>query len=464
MRRHSTENGQALVLIALVSVVLCGLAALALDIGVATSDRRALQQYSDAAALAGAVAFGDSGPQPDTANLVAMEYVAKNLSVSLPSGCSATGGSGGTPSCPAGTYTIGKYTITLTDTGTSTMDLSIQNKQPAFMAAIIGFTGVTDGASARAVKPVPRSASIGYALVGLRGDVQVNGGGTGSPSGDVSGAVYAYGNFGANNGPHAVSLPSNVSDGNGNACSPTAANHVDVGGSSDSLNYKIGGSSGANLNPNTPAPSLLTGGAPSATGPTYAPGSSSAVSGGSWQPGTYNGWYPSASSSQVSHPPSTMAPGVYVIKNVTSGISVDGLTNKTAGAQGAYDTSGAVAVVVDSSDNGSTLDFSGSTLNGLDDSTGGTGSTPDPEGTHNYVVYGAGFTGGTDFGGAALTGIVYLPNSDASSHGNASWTLSGSVWVNTFSLKGGGNGTQVFQYVCNLSVVVPRGGAGGLVR
>ncbi|HEX3607123.1 MAG TPA: hypothetical protein VH134_14470, partial [Candidatus Dormibacteraeota bacterium] len=319
---------------------------------------------------------------------------------------------------------------------------------------------------ARASKPGPATQAVNYAIVGVGGDVQVNGGGTGNPSGDVTGAVYALGNFGANNGPHAVALPATVSGYTGSACTPSTANHVDVGGSSDTGNYTLGGVSGANLNTGVSAPTGLSGFAPTTTGPTYSLNSASAWdASGNWNPGTYSGWYPSGTSvKNVGLVHTKMNPGVYVIQNVTSGIALSNLANATATTQGTEDASGAVAIVLDSSDNGSSLSFSNVTLNGLDDLSGGTKSPADPQGTHNMVIYAAGFTGDTNFGGVNLSGIAYLPNSSSGSHGNSSWTLTGSVWLNSFTLNGGGNGTQLFQWVCGLGAISSSWGSWGLLR
>jgi hypothetical protein len=38
------------------------------------------------------------------------------------------------------------------------------------------------------------------------------------------------------------------------------------------------------------------------------------------------------------------------------------------------------------------------------------------------------------------------------------------VWLNSYSLNGGGNGVQVFHWVCGLSSVSSNQGGSGLVR
>jgi uncharacterized membrane protein len=54
-RKHPSESGQAIVLLAISIVVLLGFTALAVDGGMIFSDRRHAQNAADAAALAGAL-------------------------------------------------------------------------------------------------------------------------------------------------------------------------------------------------------------------------------------------------------------------------------------------------------------------------------------------------------------------------------------------------------------------------
>ncbi|HEX3607161.1 MAG TPA: Tad domain-containing protein, partial [Candidatus Dormibacteraeota bacterium] len=321
--RRRRQGGQALVVLALVGLALFGFGAIALDQGVGMSDRRDLQAIADSASLAGARSLPTSAA---TANWVALQYAARNLSLSPSAAtpaCSAT-------TCAAGGHTIGNYTFTLTDNSGS-LDLSISHTRRTLVAGVLGITTAVTASGARASKPGPATQAVNYAIVGVGGDVQVNGGGTGNPSGDVTGAVYAQGNFGANNGPHAVALPATVSGYTGSACSPSTANHVDVGGSSDTGNYTLGGVAGANLNTGVSAPTALTGFAPTTTGPTYSLNSASAWdASGNWNPGTYSGWYPSGTSvNNVGLVHTKMNPGVYVIQNVTSGIALSNLANAT---------------------------------------------------------------------------------------------------------------------------------------
>lgn len=435
---------------ALVGLAMFGFGAIALDQSVGMADRRDLQAVVDSAALAGARS-GYVGS--NTENYIAMQYLAKSLNFSLSSvtGCTSA------LVCPAGTYTVGNYTFTLSETGAG-IDIDAQHSRRTLLAGVLGFNTAVAGTAARAQPVGPQVTPAGYAIVGLGGDLLIHGGGVpGDPSGDVGGAVYSAGNFGANNGPHASQLPATLTDGaTGTACSPSTATHVDLNGSSDNLSYQIGGGSGTE-NHGVAKPGGFTGQAPATTGPTFASGAASAKDSlGNWKPGTYTGWYPTSGK---------LNPGVYVIKNATTGINLHDLQNllPTTPTPGIVDPTGAVAFVLDSSDNGSSLSFTNSDLNGLDDLTG-TGRIVDPQGTHNFVVYGAGFTGGTDFASSTLSGIIYLPNSDGGSSGNSSYTLYGSTWLNSYTLNGGGNGTQQFKWVCGLSAIIANTGGSGLVR
>jgi len=448
-QRRRAQRGQALVVLALVGLTMFGFGAVALDQSIGQSDRRDLQAVVDDAALAGARSTSSG---TTTEHWVAVQYIAKSLGFSTSSvtGCTSS-------SCPAGTYTVGNYTFSIADTGGG-IDVSMQHSRRTLLAGVLGFNTAVDGTAARAQPTGPSVTPANYAMVGLGGDLLIHGGGVkGDPSGDVGGNVYAYGNFGANNGPHATQLPSNPVDGaTGSTCSPSTNTHVDVGGASDSLNYQIGGGSGTQ-NDNVSKPTGFPGQTPTTTGGTFTPSSPLAKdSSGNWKPGTYVGWYPTTGK---------LNPGVYVIKATTTGIALHDLQNllPATPAPGTVDSTGAVAFVLDSSDNGSALSFSNSNLNGIDDLTG-TGKNADPQGTHNFVVYAAGFTGSTDFASATLSGIVYLPNSDGGSNGNSSYTIYGSTWLNSYTLNGGGNGTQQFKWVCGLSSVVANAGGQGLVR
>lgn len=98
-------------------------------------------------------------------------------------------------------------------------------------------------------------------------------------------------------------------------------------------------------------------------------------------------------------------------------------------------------------------------LNGLDDLHPQNYTGPrDPLGTHNFVLWGgnaaAGSRGGISIGpgaGTDMSGIIYLPGSAYVSNGNSNPHFAGSLIVATMTVTGGGNGAQVFNWVCGLN-------------
>src|SRR5256714_10397917 len=73
--RFRNERGQALVLTAVAMVMVCGMAALVLDVGNWFRDKRRLQGTADAAALAGAQALPDDASGAKTQ---ALNYANQN--------------------------------------------------------------------------------------------------------------------------------------------------------------------------------------------------------------------------------------------------------------------------------------------------------------------------------------------------------------------------------------------------
>jgi hypothetical protein len=63
-----------------------------------------------------------------------------------------------------------------------------------------------------------------------------------------------------------------------------------------------------------------------------------------------------------------------------------------------------------------------------------------------------------------MSGIIYLPQSAYRSNGNSSPQFTGSLIVATMTVNGGGNGAQVFHWVCGLNAVAGQPWAGGLLR
>jgi Flp pilus assembly protein TadG len=452
-------RGQAVVLMAALIVALTFLGAMVFDAGLAMTDRRNLQAYADAAALAGARSYG---PGANAAHWVAMQYLGSTLSFAPPTGiCS------GISSCPAGTYTVGSYTITLSDTWRvngifnypSVLDVVISHQQPSVFARMVGFTTLTAGASARATTPGPQLNGAAYAVAAVSGDAHINGGGAAFQT--VTGPVYAYGSFGANNVPHTTGIPSVQTGYNGAACPGNPVNHVDNGGSSNGYYYAStdAGTIGNSINVAPPTNyDTVNFVVPSGT---YTSAAAAQDGLGNWKPGTYNGFAPSGGK---------MNGGVYKIIN-TAGINLGSITNTNHALSGTSNGADAVAILLDSSDTGA-LNISSAVLNGLDDlNPPGYTGLRDPAGTHNFVIYSgsgpSGFAGSMTVGPGATTdmsGIIYLPKVSYVSNGNSSPSFTGSLTVATMTVNGGGNGMQVFKWVCGLNAVNGQPYDGGLVR
>jgi len=276
--------------------------------------------------------------------------------------------------------------------------------------------------------------------------------------------VYAYGSFGANNGPHSTGVPGVQTNYDGTVCPGSPTNFLDNGGAGNSLNYHTTDGSGLPDNSNVPPPTNYDNASPVAAGsppPMYTTAAQAKDASGNWKPGIYNGFAPSGG---------TMNGGVYKIINATN-LSLGTITNTIYTPSGTSDPTGAVAIVLDSSDT-ATLDITDAKLNGLDDlyPVNYTG-TRDPMGTHNFVIFGGngptGFAGSMAVGPAAttdLSGIIYLPEVAYSSNGNSSPQFTGSVMVASMTVTGGGNGVQVFHWVCGLQAVAGQPWQGGLLR
>jgi hypothetical protein len=66
--------------------------------------------------------------------------------------------------------------------------------------------------------------------------------------------------------------------------------------------------------------------------------------------------------------------------------------------------------------------------------------------------------------GTDMSGIIYLPQSAYVSDGTSSPQFTGSVIVASMTVQGGGNGAQVFHWVCGLNAVAGQPWQGGLLR
>ena len=458
-RSQSSQRGQAIVIIAALIVALTILGAMVFDAGLAMTDRRNLQAYADAASLAGSRSYA---PGANNAHWVAMQYLGSSLNFSLPAGsCSGSG------SCPAGTYSVSGYNITLSDSWRansilnypSVMDVVISHQQPSVFARMIGYTTLTAAASARATTPGPELNGAAYAVAAVSGNAMINGGGAAFQT--VTGPVYAYGSFGANNVPHTTGVPSVQTGYNGAVCPGSPANRLDNGGGGNSLYYQTTDGLPMSNNLNVPPPTNYDNVSFIVPNVTYASAAQAQDALGNWKPGIYNGFSPSGGK---------MNGGVFKIIN-TAGINLGSITNTNHAPSGTSNGVDAVAILLDSSDTGA-LNVSNAVLNGLDDlNPPGYSGPRDPAGTHNFVIFGGNgpnaFAGSMSVGPGATTdmsGIIYLPKVSYVSNGNSSPSFTGSLTVATMTVNGGGNGMQVFKWVCGLNAINGQAYDGGLVR
>jgi hypothetical protein len=458
-RRRNAQSGQAIVIVAGMLVALIVLGALVFDIGLAMTDRRNLQASADAAALAGVRSYPQGTAK---AHWVAMQYLASSLGFSLPAGSCVSAAS-----CPAGSYSVAGYSIQFADAMRpnsivlypSVLDVVVNHQQPSIFSRMLGFSQLKAAASARAITPGPQIDSSVYAVAAVSGDAMINGGGAAFQT--VTGPVYAYGSFGANNVPHSTGVPSVQTNYDSTPCPGNPQNRLDNGGGANSLNYSTTDGLPMGNSLNVPPPNTFDNASPITTGPTYTSAASAQDGLGNWKPGIYSGFAPSGGK---------MNGGVYKIIN-TAGIALGSITNTVHTASGTSNGADAVAIVLDSSDSGA-LDISQAVLNGLDDLNppGYTGPR-DPAGTHNFVIFGGSganaFAGSMSIGPGASTdmsGIIYLPKVSYTSNGNSSPQFTGSLTVASMTVNGGGNGAQVFHWVCGLNAVAGQSYQGGLVR
>jgi hypothetical protein len=461
LMKREQQKGQAVVIVGAMIVALTILGTMVFDVGLAVSDRRNLQAYADSAALAGARSYGQG---VNRAHWVAMQYLGASLSFALPAGSCAS-----PASCPAGTYSVVSYQITMTDSFRvggilsypTVLDVVISHQQPSIFARMIGYSTVKTAASARATPPGPQIAGSAYAVAAVSGDALINGGGAAFQT--VGGPVYAYGSFGANNGPHSTGVPSVQTNYDGSTCPGGPSNLLDNGGGANGLNFHTtDGGTVVNKTGVPPDFSFDTASPqPAQPATTYFSAGAAKDGSGNWKPGIYNGFAPSGG---------TMNGGVYKIIN-SPNLAFGSITNTAHAASGLSNGAGAVAIVIDSSDTGS-LDISQAVLNGLDDlNPPGYIGLRDPAGTHNFVIFGGhgagAYTGGITIGPGATTdmsGIIYAPDSAYVSDGNTSPQFTGSLVVASMTVHGGGNGAQVFHWVCGLNAIAGQPFQGGLVR
>jgi Flp pilus assembly protein TadG len=120
--RARDEHAQATVLTLVFLVVLCGMAALVLDMGSWYRADRAAQSTADAAALAGAQALPSDATKART---LAQQYAAKN-----------------------GGYGTGGATISSKIVGNDTITVSVKRTAPGFFSKLFGLRSVNVGATA----------------------------------------------------------------------------------------------------------------------------------------------------------------------------------------------------------------------------------------------------------------------------------------------------------------------------
>jgi len=456
-RSRRRQSGQAVVIVVAIIVALTVLGVMVFDAGLAMSDRRNLQAYADAAALAGARSYG---PSSGSAHWVAMQYLGTSLNFSVPTGaCSGAG------NCPAGTYAVNGYTITFIDSFRyngifnypTVLDVVISHQQPSIFARMLGFSTLTSAASARATTPGPQFNDAAYAVAAVGGDAEINGGGAAFQT--VTGPVYAYSSFGANNGPHSTGVPSVQTNYDGTACAPSIPNRLDNGGGGNGLDYHTTDGNPMPQNSTVSPPHPYDNASPIAPNVVYTSAAMARDAQGRWMPGIYNGFSPSGG---------LMNGGVYKIVNAPN-VNLGNITNTVYMPSGVSDPAGGVAIVLDGTDGA--IDLTDAHLNGLDDlNASGYGGQRDPMGTHNFVIWGAGsnpYTAGVTIGPHASTdmsGIIYLPRSPYVSDGNSSPQFTGSVFFQSMTVRGGGNGQQVFKWVCGLQAVAGQPYDGGLIR
>jgi hypothetical protein len=483
--RRQGQKGQTLVIFAFAAVALVGLASIAVDQGMAQADRRDIQAAADGASLAGTRQYSLGGTLSNV-HFVAMEYLVAALGGST--------GSCGLNTCAGdGPWTVGAYSFTFTDNG-QTLDVSAAHTRQNLIAGAIGASTETVGTSARA-RPVASSIiGGGLNVAALDGTYQVNGAGTCNPSGQVTGNVYSFGTFGSNNNGngtcHTIGVPSQLSGLDNSSppkvvvCQAPAPTQVSFGGD---ITVNTGGwyftadtntihpgnpSANAQVHYNVPRPLAYDGTPPRPPGGTFTPLNMVGAKdlSGNWNPGTYDGFMPASGPGNLGK----FNGGVYRIRNVANP-DLSKVTQLNSGTPGAPDGSSAVAFVVDSTDSGDVTlaSHNTTTLNGFE----GTAANSDTVGTHNFVLYGGpsndsgstlGFQGNIAFMNSTdvpvYTGIIYMPNSTMITKGNLGYQFDGAVYMKSFTLDGGGNNGQGFQYICGLGAIEARTIDGALIR
>ena len=401
-RRSRDERGQTLVLLALMSTVIFGIGSLALDAAMTMADRRDVQAAADAAALA-----ATQSHSTDSQHYVALQYLSRDLgfSMSAVSGCTGSG----TGLCPSGTYNVGGYAITFTDSQ-GTLDLDIAHSRSTLLGGVIGFAHIASGAGARVSVPGPQ---VGGDCVLCVLDPHASGALSGTGNGTVL----------INNGSIAINSDST------SAATLTGNSLATAGGGGIAIE---GGWSGSNF---TPTPTHLTSPVqdplaglpyPSVTG------TSQSVSYSGATPITINpGIY--SSISLAGQGDVVMNPGVYVI---TGSLSLTGQGNMVASGVTLFlACSGSPTPCASGGQAGASMSITG---NGSFLGTAPTGGTyqgvmvfGDRNDTSTISITGNGT-------GREVTGTIYTPAAHISITGNGG-ALDAVIIADTVSVTGNGN-------------------------
>jgi Flp pilus assembly protein TadG len=155
--RRKGERGQTIVLVAIALVSLLGMAALAIDVTTLYVARGEMQRAADAAALAGAKAFVDSGITTDTGNAT-RQALAQTMATSVINSMLAQNNVSGAPPVLAAAPAFD-----FTRPGNPQISVTLQRTNlPTFFARIWGTKLVTVTASAIAEAYNPSNAPANY--------------------------------------------------------------------------------------------------------------------------------------------------------------------------------------------------------------------------------------------------------------------------------------------------------------
>src|SRR5216684_5070229 len=156
IRRRPEERGQTIVLVAIALVSLLGMAALAIDVTTLYVARGEMQRAADAAALAGAKAFVDSGYTSDPTNTT-RQALAQTMATSVINSILAQNNVSGAPPV------LVAATPDFTHPGNPQISVTLQRTDlPTFFARIWGTKLATVTATAVAEAYNPGNAPAGY--------------------------------------------------------------------------------------------------------------------------------------------------------------------------------------------------------------------------------------------------------------------------------------------------------------